>query len=94
MAETETNPEVEKVTLVALDTITPYRKGEVFTVNRVAADKLLTRDNSVTDFGPRNERVKVRLFDPLKDEQLLLDNHVLNAVEHRKLEKKLHGENK
>lgn len=87
----EPNPDEEKVTLVATDTLTPYRKGEVFTVNKSQADRILNRDTTMTDFGPKNEKVKARLYDPDKDEQLLLDNRVLNAVEHRKLHEKLHG---
>jgi len=84
------NEQVEYVTLVAKEIITPYKKGEVFTVTKPQADMLLTRNMAENDFGPINPVVKVRLYDPEKDEQLLLDNHVLNAIEHKKLQNKLH----
>lgn len=84
------DPSVEMVTLVATDTLTPYRKGEVFTVTKEQADRLKTRNMVENDFGPINPVVKVRDFDDAKDEQLLLDNRVLNGVEHRKLYEKLH----
>lgn len=84
----------EYVTLVATDTLTPYRKGEVFTLPKSQADMVLTRDMSTTDFGHKNERVKARLFKPGEDDELLLDNRVLNAVEHKKLDDKLHPKNK
>ena len=79
----------EPVTLVATEVITPHKKGEVFTVSAAQAVKLMTVDMTQGDFGPKNPEIKVRVFDPDKDEQLLLDNHVLNKVAHAKLEKKL-----
>lgn len=89
LAEIRTMNPNEKVTLVATDIITPYKKGEIFTVTAEQAQKLLTVDNTPTDFGVRNAEVKCRPFDPDKDAQLLLDNRVLNQVEQAKLEKKL-----
>lgn len=90
MAYDDNSENTEMVTLVATDTLTPYRKGDVFTVTKAQADMLKTRDLSATDFGHKNETVRVRDYDPEKDEQLLLDNRVLNQVEHRKLHEKLH----
>jgi hypothetical protein len=77
------------VALVTTDILTPYRKGEVFRVTPEEAEMLLTRSMVENDFGPRNEKVRVRKFNPETDQQLLLDNGVLNAVEHKKLQNKL-----
>lgn len=63
------------VLLVATETITPYKKGEVFGVSPEAAEKLLTRDMTPTDFGPKYPNVKVRRYIPEQDEELLLQNH-------------------
>ena len=78
------------VLLVALDTITPYKKGEVFGVSPEAAEKLLTRDMTLTDFGPKYPTVKVRRYIPEQDEELLLQNRTLNQKEHEKLFQKIH----
>lgn len=78
------------VVLVATDTITPYKKGEVFAVTHEAAEKLLTRDMTPTDFGYKYPNVKVRRYIPEQDEELLLQNKVLNQKEHEKLFTKLH----
>lgn len=78
------------VLLVATDTITPYKKGEVFGVSPEMAEKLLTKDLSPTDFGPKYPVVKVRRYIPEQDEELLIQNKTLNQKEHQKLFEKLH----
>lgn len=78
------------VLLVAKEVFTPYKKGEVFGVTPEVAEKLLTRDMTNTDFGPKYPVVKVRRFDPEKDTELLLRNGTLNQREHAKLEAKLY----
>lgn len=90
----DSNEAEEMVVLVATDILTPYRKGEVFSLPQSQANKVLNRDMTATDFNVRNERVKARLFDPEKDQELLLDNHVLNTIEHKKLDAKLHPKDK
>ena len=80
----------EQVTLVTTDTLTPYKKGEVFTTTKSMANKLLTIDNSENAFGPRNPEIKVRLYNEKKDKDLLLKNRVLNQKEHAKLEEEIH----
>lgn len=82
------------VLLVTTDTLTPYKKGEVFGVTPEVAEKLLTKDMTMTDFGPKYPVVKVRRFDPEKDTELLLQNRTLNQREHAKLEAKLHPQTK
>lgn len=78
------------VLLVAMETITPYKKGEVFGVSPEIAEKLLTKDMTLTDFGPKYPTVKVRRYIPEQDEELLLQNKTLNQKEHEKLFVKLH----
>jgi len=75
------NPDNGLVLLVAMETITPYKKGEVFGVSPETAEKLLTRDMTMTDFGPKYPVVKVRRYIPEQDEELLLQNHTLNQKE-------------
>lgn len=82
------------VLLVATDTFTPYKKGEVFGVTPDVAEKLLTRDMTNNDFGPKYPVVKCRRFDPEKDMELILQNRTLNQREHEKLEAKLHPASK
>lgn len=77
------------VTLVALEILTPYKAGEVFSVSEEDADKLLNRNNEKTDFGIRNAKVRVRKFDPRVDGERLLDEHSLNIKAHNALQKKL-----
>lgn len=77
------------VTLVALETITPYKAGEVFSVSQEDAELLLTPNRERTDFGARYPRVKVRKFDPRVDGERLLDEHSLNVEAHNVLQKKL-----
>jgi predicted ArsR family transcriptional regulator len=77
------------VTLVALETFTPYRAGEVFSVSEEDAEKLLTRNNEKNDFGAKYPKVKVRKFDPRVDGERLLDEHSLNVKAHNALQAKL-----
>lgn len=83
-------PQNGTVLLVATDIITPFKKGEVFGVSPEQAEKLLTRDSTLTDFGPKYPVVKVRRYIPEQDEELLLQNRTLNQKEHQKLFEKLH----
>lgn len=67
----EKKKDVTPVTLVTTDIITPYRKDEVFTVPKYVADLLLD-DNRVDEDG-KVQPVKVRLYDPAKDADLLAE---------------------
>jgi hypothetical protein len=78
-----------KVVLVALETFTPYKKGEVFAVTEKEAEAVLTPNLRNNDFGPIYPGVKVRKYDPESDAHLLLKNGVLNRKEHRALSAKL-----
>ena len=82
-------PDSNLVLLVTLDVMTPFRKGEVFGVSPEMAEKLLTKDMTLTDFGPKYPVVKCRRYNPEKDQELLLANRTLNQREHKKLEEKL-----
>ncbi len=84
MADTD-----KRVSLVALETFTPYKKDEVFTVSQEEADALLKPNLRENDFGPIYPNVKVRLYDPEGDAHLLLKNKVLNQKEHEALEAKM-----
>lgn len=77
------------VTLVTTKILTPYKEGEVFTVTEEEAEKLLRADHTKTDFGERNPEVRVRLFDPERDQERLLTSRVLNQEQHAALAKKL-----
>lgn len=90
----ELDPNSNLVLLVAKETFTPYKKGEVFGVTPEVAEKLLTRDMTMTDFGPKYPVVKCRRFDPKQDMELLLQNGTLNQREHEKLVAKLHPSSK
>lgn len=79
----------DNVTLVALETFTPYRKDEVFTVSKKEADALLRPNLRENDFGPIYPNVKVREFNPESDSHLLLKNGALNQKERAGLEAKL-----
>lgn len=78
------------VTLVALEVFTPYKAGEVFSVDEELAEKLLKVDSTKTDFGRKYPKVKVRLFNPDVDMEKLLEHKVLNVRVHNALLKKLH----
>ncbi len=79
----------DQVTLVAVDTFPPYRKGEVFTVDKKVAEVLLSGSTRQNDFGPVYPQVKVREYDPETDEHLLLQNGTLNQKDAARLREKL-----
>ena len=83
---------IQLVPLVTLEVMTPYKAGEVFAVPPAVAKKLLKVDMTKTDFGPKYPRVKVRLYNPDRDEPLNLSNGTLNQEEHKKLLQRLHPE--
>lgn len=83
---------IQLVPLVTLEVLTPYKAGEVFAVPPAVAKKLLKVDMTKTDFGPKYPRVKVRLYNPDRDEALTLTNGTLNQEEHKKLLQRLHPE--
>jgi hypothetical protein len=79
----------ELVMLVTTDIFTPYKKDEVFAVNKETAERLLKPSMERTDFGPRYPKVKVRLFDKDRDQELLLDNGYLTEEAHKELLQKI-----
>jgi hypothetical protein len=84
VAETE-----EKVTLVALESFSPYKKDDVFTVSKKEASAVLSPNLRDSDFGPIYPNVKVRLYDPESDVHLLLKGGSLNQKERDTLEAKI-----
>jgi hypothetical protein len=89
MADAPKTQKRKLVTLVAMETLTPYKAGEVFSVSEEDAELLLNRNTEKTDFGTRYPKVKVRKFDPRVDADKLLDEHSLNIEAHNALQKKL-----
>ncbi len=79
----------EKVTLVAVEAFTPYRKDEVFTVTKKEADAILKPNLRENDFGPIYPNVKVREFDPETDAHLLVKGGSLNQKERASYDAKL-----
>ncbi len=79
------------VALVTNEVFTPYKAGEVFCVPEEDAQKLLREDKTRNEYGvARYPKVKVRLFNPEIDGDLLLKNGSLNMEDHNLLLNKLH----
>lgn len=90
MALPRVKSKLKMVTLVTTELLRPYKANEVFTVPEDMARKLLNV-HMADEFG-QVFHTKVRLYDPTRDEHLLLSNGVLNQEEAYKLLKKLHPE--
>ena len=58
----------DKVTLVTTDVLTPYAKGEVFTIDGKTANALL--DPNRRDPDNKQVAVKVQVYDPKNDQHV------------------------
>lgn len=86
------NKDPNYVTLVATETLTPYRAGEIFTLPKDQAEMVLHKNTGSNDFHEQiYPKVKARLLDPdsVDDQKLILKNKVLNQKDHEKLVKEL-----
>lgn len=81
----------DTVTLVALESFSPYKKDDVFTVTRKEAEAVLKPNLRENDFGPIYPNVKVREFDPESDAHLLIKGGTLNQKERETLNAKLNA---
>lgn len=81
----------DTVTLVALESFSPYKKDDVFTVTRKEAEAVLKPNLRENDFGPIYPNVKVREFDPESDAHLLIKGGTLNQKEREALNAKLNA---